>query len=63
MDLMDLIGHIICLLLLMTMPPVSMIIMLVYRIYRYLTGRLPPKEMTEEEERKLRDIIEDIRNG
>lgn len=67
MDVMDLIGHIICLLFLITMPPVSMFIMLVYWIYRYFRNRLPPKNdnhvMTEEKETELRNIIEDIRNG
>lgn len=64
---MDLIGHIICLLFLMIMPPVSTFIMLVYWICRYFRNRLFPKDdnniMTEEKEAELKNIIENIRNG
>lgn len=63
MNLMDLIGYAIGLLLLITMPPVSIIIILVCKIYRHLKSHLPPHVMTKEEEARLRQIIEDIRNG
>lgn len=63
MDLMDLIGYAVSLLFLITIPPVSTLIMLVCWIYHYFTGRLNNDYvMTEEEEAELRNMIKDLLN-